>query len=103
MSGTRIYNWNDMPAEAAFGVTKRGIQGSGASVKQVQVPAGSSADRHSHGHEQFVIVLDGGGTLECNAGSVALKPGTVIHFAPHAWHSAVFDKDTLLMEVNLAA
>ena len=45
----------------------------------------------------------GSGTLECDAGSVALQPGTAIHFAPHAWHSTVFDKDTLLMEVNLAA
>lgn len=103
MNATTIYTWSSMPAEMAFGVTKRGVQGAGASVKQVEVPAGCSAERHSHDHEQFVIVLGGTGTLECDAGSIALTPGVVIHFAPHAWHSTVFDTDTLLMEINLAA
>jgi hypothetical protein len=27
----------------------------------------------------------------------------VIHFAPDDWHSAVFEADTFLLEVNLAA
>lgn len=101
MPGAAIYHWDELLAESAAGVIRRGIQGQGASVKQIEIPAGSTAGRHSHDHEQFVIVLKGSGRLECEVGSVMLKPGTVIHFAPHAWHSAVFDTPTVLMEVNL--
>jgi len=102
MAETQIYHWNELPEESAFGVIKRGVQGQGASVKQVDVPAASVGARHSHDHEQFVIVLEGTGRLECDAGSIDLRPGTVIHFAPNAWHSTVFDTRTVLMEVNLA-
>ena len=101
MPGTRIHRWNELPEDSAFGVIKRSVQGEGASVKQVEVPAGAVAERHSHDHEQVVVVLEGSGRLECDAGSVDLRPGTVIHFAPHAWHSTVFDTRTVLMEVNL--
>ena len=44
----------------------------------------------------------GGGRLECEAGGVDLRPGTVLHFAPGAWHSAEFTENTVLVEVNLA-
>jgi quercetin dioxygenase-like cupin family protein len=103
MPGTSIYRWSDLPEEAAFGVIKQAVQGQGASVKRVEVPAGASAERHSHPHEQFVIVLEGTGTLDSDVGPTALTPGTVIHFKPDAWHSTVFDTKTVLMEVNLGA
>ena len=101
MSGTTIYNWDELPAESAFGVVKHAVQGQGASVKRVEVPAGAVGARHSHPHEQFVVVLEGAGTLACDAGDIKLRPGTVIHFKPDAWHSTVFDTKTVLMEVNL--
>jgi len=102
MSETTIYRWSELPKESAFGVIKRAVQGKGASVKQVEVPAGCIGERHSHDHEQFVLVLEGSGTLQCEGGPVDLKPGTVIHFEKDAWHSTVFDTKTLLLEVNLA-
>jgi quercetin dioxygenase-like cupin family protein len=68
----------------------------------VDVPAGRRADRHSHDHEQFVLVVSGAGRIECEAGALDLRPGTVIRFAPGAWHSAAFTQDTVLVEVNLA-
>jgi quercetin dioxygenase-like cupin family protein len=102
MPETTIYRWSELPEESAFGVIKRAVYGKGASVKQVEVPAGASGERHSHDHEQFVLVLEGSGTLQCNCGPVDLKPGTVIHFEKDAWHSTVFDTKTLLLEVNLA-
>jgi quercetin dioxygenase-like cupin family protein len=102
MPETTIYRWSELPEEAAFGVIKRAVHGQGANVKQVEVPAGATAERHHHDHEQFVLVLEGSGTLQCDGGPVDLKPGTVIHFERHAWHSTVFDKKTLLLEVNLA-
>ena len=78
------------------------LPGVGAVLRQVHVKAGHVATRHSHPHEQFLLVLSGAGRLECEAGSVPLHPGTAIRFAPGAWHSAEFTADTVLAEFNLA-
>lgn len=77
------------------------LAGAGASMRQVHVKAGHIATRHSHPHEQFLLVMSGAGRLECEAGSVPLHPGTAIRFAPGAWHSAEFTADTVLTEFNL--
>jgi len=98
---TRVYVWNDVPADSGGGADRRLIVGEGADLKMISITAGTSAGRHSHPFEQFVHVLSGTGTLECEIGTVALRPGTVLHFPPDAWHSAVFETDTVLVEVNL--
>ena len=78
------------------------LSGAGAAMRQVHIKAGHISARHSHPHEQFLLVLSGAGRLECEAGSVPLHPGTAIRFAPGAWHSAEFTADTVLAEFNLA-
>ena len=103
MTNVDVFQWAAVLAEGSTEVGRKTISGLGASLKRVQIKAGAMADRHSHPHEQFVIVLEGGGRLECEAGTVALRPDTVLHFANGAWHSAVFETDTVLLEVNLAA
>ena len=79
------------------------MPGAGATLRTVHVPAGRVAERHSHAHEQFLLVLSGAGTLQCADGAIPLTPGTALRLAPHAWHSAVFDADTVLAEFNLHA
>ena len=99
MSGASITQWKLAPGfEPGPGI----VSGEGASLKRVNAPAGHKGDRHSHPHEQFVLIVSGAGQLECEAGRVDLRPGTVLHFAPGAWHSAEFTEDTVLVEVNLA-
>lgn len=78
------------------------LPGAGAALRQVHVKAGQVVTRHSHPHEQFILILSGAGRLECEAGTVPLHPGTAIRFAPGAWHSAEFMADTVLAEFNLA-
>lgn len=78
------------------------LPGAGATLRQVHVKAGHVATRHSHPHEQFLLVMSGAGRLQCEAGSVPLHLGTVIRLAPGAWHSAEFTADTVLTEFNLA-
>ena len=102
MTTATVYHWDSVPAEPVEGAVHRNIRGAGASLRMVAVAAGTAAGRHSHPHEQFVQVLFGTGTLECEAGIVALRPGTLLHFAPDAWHSAVFETDTVLLEVNIS-
>lgn len=103
MPNADVFQWVSVLAEGDANVERKTIAGLGASLKRVQIKAGAVAGRHSHPHEQFVIVLEGGGRLECEAGAVVLRPDTVLHFAGGAWHSAVFDTDTILLEINLMA
>jgi quercetin dioxygenase-like cupin family protein len=100
LSGTEIHLIDLLP----FAATTRAVQaiaGDGASLKRVEIRAGTAGQRHSHPHEQFVVVLNGRGQLDCAVGEIALTPGTVLHFAPGAWHQAAFSEDTVLLEVNL--
>lgn len=94
--------WDDLPEEPApGGVEKRVIEGRGADLVRVAVPAGASAGRHSHPHEQFVQVISGSGTLETEQGRRRFGPGSVFRLPANVWHAAVFDEDTVLVEVNL--
>ncbi len=95
------FNWDSMPAEGDAQVARQSFASDGVCLRRVQVKAGATADRHSHPHEQIVLVLQGAGHLRCEAGTVALRPDTVIHLRSGDWHSAVFETDTVLLEVNL--
>ena len=78
------------------------MPGTGATLRQIHIKAGHVAARHSHPHEQFLLVVSGAGVVTCEAGTIPLHPGTAIRFAPGAWHSAEFTADTVLAEFNLA-
>lgn len=98
-----LQHWNDLSAEPAGPpVGKRRLVGSGASLVRVEIAAGTKADRHSHGHEQFVQVLSGRGTLETVDGRQPFRAGSLFHFPAETWHAADFDEDTVLVETNLA-
>ncbi|MGU3286764.1 cupin domain-containing protein [Methylobacterium mesophilicum] len=88
---------------AANGVAKRTIPGAGASLVRVVVPAGVSAGRHSHDHEQFVQVISGSGFLETEQGRTPFVAGSVFHFPAGTWHAAAFETETVLVETNLSA
>jgi quercetin dioxygenase-like cupin family protein len=103
METKHCVNWNDLSDQLSpSGVGKRALDGDHVSLVMVRVPAGTSAPRHSHSHEQFVQVLSGSGVLETDQGSHRFGPGSVFHFPAETWHSAVFDSDTVLIETNLA-
>lgn len=101
MPRTDVITWIDLPAVEAGGAERREIAGTGASLKQILVKAGTVAARHSHPHEQFLLVQEGLVRLKCEAGTVELQPGMVVRFDPGAWHAARFMRDTVLVEVNL--
>ena len=102
MTTDHLTAWDARSESVAGGVAKRTIPGAGASLVRVVVPAGTSAPRHSHGHEQFVQVISGSGTLETGQGREAFSAGSVFHFPPGAWHSATFETETVLIETNLS-
>ena len=95
-------SWSELPEAASpSGVSKRVLEGEGVSLVMVRVPAGTSAPKHSHPHEQFVQVLSGSGVLQTEQGSHRFEPGSVFHFPPDTWHSAEFETETVLIESNL--
>lgn len=78
-----------------------GLSGAGAVMRPVSVKAGHVAARHHHDFEQFLFVSSGGGQLDCESGSIPLRPGTALHLPAGAWHAAVFSEETVLIELNL--
>ena len=72
-----------------------------ATQQVITIPAGTQAGKHSHAFEQFVIVESGRAKLTTASGDCVLEPGVVIRFPPDTWHQAVFETDTVLLEVNL--
>lgn len=101
MSGSAAYDWKDVSGDTIDGIARKEIAGAGATLKHVDIPAGTEAGRHDHPFEQFIQVISGSGELQCAAGNVPLAPGVVIHLPAGSWHSAVFETDTVLVEVNL--
>ena len=81
--------------------TTASLSGTGATLRQVAIPAGTIAARHHHDNEQFLFVASGGGVLQCEAGPIVLAPGVALHLPAGDWHGATFDVDTVLIEVNL--
>ena len=99
-----VLRWEGRAAEAgANGVRRRRLEGAGATLVRIELPAGTRAAEHAHSHEQFVEVLSGGGTLTTAAGERAFGPGDVFHFPPDTPHAATFERDTVLLEVNVGA
>jgi quercetin dioxygenase-like cupin family protein len=100
MAGTTHFHWDEIAPYGDEKADRRVIEGRAGDLKRVAVKAGTVAARHEHDFEQFFVVTQGTGTLTTAAGEIPLRPGVVIHFEPNVWHSAVFETDTVLLEVN---
>jgi quercetin dioxygenase-like cupin family protein len=88
-------------ADWSGAATPHALAGDYATMRQIIVPAGHVAARHSHPHEQFLYVVSGNARLLCDSGVIALTAGTALRLAPHAWHGAEFSADTVLLEFNV--
>lgn len=96
MAGITAVSW------APDGPPRSELPGAGGVMRHVVVKAGHIAARHHHEFEQFLFVVSGGGTLQCEEASIELAPGSALHLPRGAWHSAEFPTDTVLIELNLA-
>jgi quercetin dioxygenase-like cupin family protein len=95
-----VFHWDEVAPYGDAKADRRLIPGGAGDLKRVLVAAGTVADRHEHDFEQFFVVVEGTGVLTTATGETALRPGVVVHFAPNEWHSAVFERETVLFEVN---
>ena len=99
--GTDYFRWSEITAQEEGGIRRSLIAGGGADIKRIEIPAGTRAARHAHAHEQFLMVESGRAQLTTAEGTRTLEPGVVVRFPPDAWHEALFEQDTVLLEVNL--
>ncbi len=97
-----LHTWQDIPDEPAGTVTRKRLQGAGATLVRVEIKAGTTAAGHSHPHEQFVQILSGSGMLDTAEGRQSFSAGSLFHFPAQTWHAAEFNSDTVLVETNLA-
>ncbi len=98
---TETHRWSETPTQLDGGIGRSQINGEGADINRIVIPAGTQGGRHSHPFEQYVIVESGRARLTTAEGTCTLEPGVVIRFSPDAWHQATFETDTVLLEVNL--
>lgn len=96
-----VKHWSEQPAEQSGNVTRQRLQGAGATLVRVVIPAGTEAPSHEHPHEQFVEVISGAGTLTTDAGEQPFAAGDIFHFPKHTAHAAFFREPTVLLEINL--
>lgn len=101
MPGCHVYEWTNLTAVETGAVRRTLVGGDGADLKRVEIPAGITAEKHEHPHEQFILVVEGRGRLTTVEGTTGFASGTVFRLEAHTWHSAVFETDTVLVEVNL--
>jgi len=102
MQTAHLYDWNSVAgAEVRDGVTKKSIGGDDASLTLITIRAGTVADRHNHPHEQFVHVLSGHARIKTDDDECEVRAGSVLHLPSNTYHSAVFDEDTVLVEINV--
>jgi quercetin dioxygenase-like cupin family protein len=73
-------------------------------VSVLEVPPGSSTDRHTHPGEEAVYVLQGA-TLRWPDGKEVLRPtgeaGIIVRDVPHAGYKVVGDKPLKLLTVHI--
>jgi len=73
-------------------------------ISVLEVPPGSSIDRHTHPGEEAVYVLDGA-TLQFPDGKEVSRPtgqaGVNVRDVPHAGYKAVGDKPLKLLTVHI--
>ncbi len=97
-----LHHWSDVDVVTVGPtVTKQVVAGTGGSLARIALGAGSKAGRHTHAFEQFVHVESGSGWLETEEGVRRFSAGSLFHFPAETWHSAEFDEDTILVEVNM--
>ena len=100
---THLQAWADIVVETdARGVSKQSIQGAGADLVRVTVPA-----RASPPVDIIMITSNscrsslGSGELETEQGVKRFGPGSLFVFPAGTWHSARFEIETVLVEANL--
>lgn len=99
-----IFTWADQAADQDSGGVRRSlIPGQGADLTRIEIPAGTRGARHSHAFEQFNLVEKGRLQLTTEEGTRLVVAGQVFRFAPDSWHQALFEEDTVLLEINLRA
>ncbi len=76
------------PREIAPGYFGRYVHSDTITQGRVDITAGAVIPDHSHPHEQWTLLLSGSFELTVSGVRHVLRPGQILHIAPHERHSA---------------
>ena len=96
----QAYKWDTVPAERlADNITRRMIVGSNEMLVRWEFIKGAVAARHSHPHEQMVMMVRGKLRLVVGEIETIMGPDDIVRVPPNVPHEAEALEDTVVIDV----
>jgi len=96
----KTYRWNSVAAEQLTeSIERRMIVGSKEMLVRWDFRKGAVAARHSHPHEQIVIMVTGRLRLVVGSTELIMESGDIVVIPPNIPHEAHAIEDTIVIDV----
>ena len=96
----QAYKWDTVPAEQlADNIVRRMIVGAKEMLVRWEFKKGALAARHSHPHEQIVVMVRGRLRLVVGDDETIMGPDDIVVIPPQVPHAAEALEDTVLIDI----
>ena len=96
----QAYTWERVAVEQLTdSIRRRMIVGSKEMLVRWEFRKGAVAARHSHPHEQIVMMIDGKLRLAVGDAETIMAPGDIIVIPPNVPHEAQALEDTVVLDI----
>ena len=96
----QTYTWETVPEERLdANITRRMITGEKAMLVRWQFKKGALAARHSHPHEQVVVMVSGRLRLAVGDEETIMGANDMVVIPPHVPHEAEALEDTVVIDI----
>jgi quercetin dioxygenase-like cupin family protein len=96
----RIQRWDTVPAEeVAAKISRRMIVGTNEMLVRWEFKKGGIAARHSHVHEQIVLMIHGKIRLVVGDTEMILQDDDIVVIPPNTPHEAIALEDTIVIDI----
>ena len=96
----QTYKWDTVPAEQlADNIVRRMIVGAKEMLVRWEFKKGALAARHSHPHEQMVVMVRGRLRLVVGDDETIMGPDDIVIIPPQVPHAAEALEDTVLIDI----
>jgi unsaturated pyranuronate lyase len=94
------YKWDTVPAEQlADNIVRRMIVGANEMLVRWEFTKGALAARHSHPHEQMVVMVRGKLRLVVGGEETVMEPDDIVVIPPQVPHEAEALEDTVVIDI----
>ena len=96
----QAYTWDAVPAvQLSDKIQRRMIVGSKEMLVRWDFKKGALAARHSHPHEQIVVMVQGRLRLAVGDDETIMGPDDIVVISPNIPHEALALEDTVVMDI----